>query len=87
MSRNRCRIRMSCIDQRLDRVVEEILRESVAPPETAAPHGYSLSQRRGRAARQRQGHGDIGAGRELLPELARLGRASQNEDVLSHVAR
>jgi hypothetical protein len=87
MRRNRRGIRMSRIDQCLDRVVAQVLRESVDPAETAAPYGHCLSQRRGGAARQRQGRCDIGAGRELLPELPGLGGPSQNEDVFSHAAR
>ena len=87
VSRDRRRIRMSRINQCVDRIVAQILRESGDPAEAAAPYGYGLSRGRGGAARQRQGRRDIGAGREALPQLARLRRASQNEDVFSHVAR
>jgi len=87
MSRYRRRIRMSGVDQCVDRVVAQILRESGDPAETAAPYGYRLSRGRGGAARQRQGRRDIGAGREELPDLSRLRRASKNEDMFAHVAR
>jgi hypothetical protein len=87
MSRDRRRIRMSRINQCDDRIVAEILRESSDPAEAAAPYGYCLSQRRGGAARQRQGRRDIGAGREVLPDLSGLRRTSKNEDMFSHVAR
>jgi len=87
MSRDRRRIRMSCVDQCVDRVVAEILRESGDAAEAAAPYGYGLSRGRGGAARQRQGRRDIGAGREALPDLSRLRRASKNEDMFAHVAR
>ena len=87
MSRDRRRIRMSRIDQCVDRIVAEILRESGDPAEAAAPYGYGLSRGRGGAARQRQGRRDIGAGRKVLPDLSRLRRASKNEDMFSHAAR
>ena len=87
MSRDRRRIRMSRINQCIDRVVAEILRESGDPAEAAAPYGYGLSRGRGGAARQRQGRRDVGAGRKVLPDLSRLRRASKNEDMFSHAAR
>src|SRR5258707_15254909 len=87
MSRDRRRVRMSCIDQYVDGVVAQVLRESGDPAETAAPYGYCLSRRRGGAAGQRQGHRDIGTGREVLPELSRLRPASRDEDGVFHVAR
>ena len=87
MSRNRRCIRMSGVDQCLDRVVAQVLRESGDPAEAAAPYGYGLSRGRGGAARQRQGRRDIGAGRKVLPDLSRLRRASKNEDMFSHAAR
>ena len=87
MSRDRRRIRMSRINQCVDRIVAQILRESGDPAEAAAPYGYSLSRGRGGAARQRQGRRDVGAGRKVLPDLSRLRRASKNEDMFSHAAR
>jgi hypothetical protein len=87
VGRNRRRIRMCRIDQCIDLIVEQILREAGDPAEPAAAHGYHLSQRRGGAARQRQGYRDVGTVREVLPELPSLRRPSKNEDVFSHVAR
>ena len=87
MSRNRRRIRMSRINQCIDLVVEQILREAGDPAEPTAAHGNRLNQRRGGAACQRQGYRDVGTVREVLPEFSGLRRPSKNEDVLSHVAR
>ena len=87
VGRNRRRIRMSRIDQCVDLIVEQILREAGDPAEPAAAHRYYLSQRRGGAARQRQGYRDVRTVREVLPEFPGLRRPSKNEDVLSHVAR
>jgi len=87
VSRYRRRIRMSRINQCIDLVVEQILREAGDPTEPAAAHGYYLSQRRGGAARQRQGYRDVGTAREVLPAFSGLRRPSKNEDVFSHVAR
>jgi hypothetical protein len=87
VGRNRRRIRMSRINQRLDLVVEQILREAGDPAEPTAAHGNRLNQGRGGAARQRQGYRDVGTVRKVLPELSGLGRPPKNEDVFSHVAR
>jgi hypothetical protein len=87
VGRNRRRIRMSRIDQCIDLIVEQVLREAGDPAEPAAAHRYYLSQRRGGAARQRQGYRDVGTVREVLPELPGLRRPSKNEDVFSHAAR
>ena len=87
VGRNRRRIRMSRIDQCIDVIVEQILREAGDPAEPTAAHRNYLSHRRGGAARQRQGYRDVGTVREVLPEFPGLRRPSKNEDVLSHVAR
>jgi hypothetical protein len=87
VSRNRRRIRMRRINQCIDLIVEQILRKAGDPAEPAAAHRYYLSQRRGGAARQRQGYRDVGTVREVLPELPGLRRPSKNEDVFSHAAR
>ncbi len=87
MSRNRRRIRMSRVNQCIDLIDEKILREAGDPAEPAAAHGDYLSQRRGGAARQRQGHREVGAVREVLAKLPGLRRPSKNEDVFSHAAR
>ena len=78
---------MSRINQCIDLVVEQILREAGDPAEPTAANGNRLNQRRGGAARQRQGYRDVGTVREVLPEFSGLSRPSKNEDVFSHAAR
>jgi hypothetical protein len=87
MRRDRRCIWMSGINQCADLLLAHILDEPGDPAEAAAPHGYRLRQRRGSASGQRQGRLQIAAGRHCFRELARLGRASKNEDAFSHVAR
>jgi len=81
---NRRRIRMRCIDENIDFVVKEIIRQALGAAETADAHRNRLERRCGRAAGERERDRQIGPFGEALGELPRLHGAAENED--SHVA-
>ena len=87
MRRDRRRVGMSGVDQGVHRLVAQVACEAGDSAEAAAADGHGLRQGRDRAAGQRQGHGNIGARRQLLCELPRLRRTAKNQDMPSHVAR
>ena len=76
---------MRRIDENVDLLFAEIIREALRAPEAADPHRNGLPHRRGRAAREREHHRQVGAPGEPLRQLARFRGAAQNED--AHVAR
>ncbi len=79
------RIRMRRIDQYTDLVLPQMARQPVDPSESAAAHRHGLGQGSRRAARERQGRGDVMASRETFSELPGLRRPSENQDMSTHV--
>ena len=71
---------MRRVDQRIDALGAKIGREPVDAAEAAAPDRHGLRQRLGRAAGERQRHGEIGATRQFLRERPRFGRAAEDKD-------
>ena len=74
------RIRMRRVDQRSDVFGAKIGGEALSAAEAAAPDRHGLRQRLGRAAGERQRHGEIGAPRQFLRERPRFGRAAEDKD-------
>jgi len=81
---NRRSIGMGCIDQRGDSFVRQIISKTLNTAKSADAHRHRLRRGRSCAAREREGHGKVGAGGELCCKLACLRRAAENQDA-SHV--
>ncbi len=74
------RIRMGGVDQRLEPLRHQMSAQSLRAAEAAHTHRHRLRSRMGGAARERQGHREIVAAGEALPQLPRLRGAAQNDD-------
>ena len=72
---------MRRVDQRIDAFGAKIGGEAVGAAEAAAPDRHGLRQRLGRAAGQRQRHGEIVALRQCVGERPRFGRAAKDKDM------
>jgi len=81
---NRSRVRMRRIDENIDFLVEEIIRQALGAAETADPHRNRLQCGSSRAAREGEGDSQIGPPGQAFGELPRLHSTAENED--SHVA-
>ena len=71
---------MRRVDQRIDALGAKIGREAVDAAEAAAPDRHGLRQRLGRAAGERQRHGEIGTPGQVLRERPRFGRTAEDKD-------
>ena len=82
---NRGRIRMRCINENIDLLVEEIICQALGAAKTADPHRNRLQRWSARAARERERDRQIGPLGQASGKLPRLRGAAENEN--SHVAR
>jgi len=82
--RNYGRIRMGRIDEHIDFLVNEIIRQAFGAAETADPHRNRLQRRSSRAARERQRHCQVDPLGQPFGEPTRFRGAAENED--SHAA-
>jgi hypothetical protein len=82
---NRGRIRMRSIDENIDFLVEEIVRQTLGAAKTAYTDRNRRQCRAGGAARERERNRQIGAPGNAFGKLPRLHGAAEDED--SHVAR
>ena len=71
---------MGRVDQRVDALLQEIIREPLRAAEAAAPHRYWQRRGSGRPARERERYAKIAAAGEALSETPRLRGAAENED-------
>ena len=83
---SRC-IRMSGVDQGLNCMSSQVLREARNTAETASADRHRLNCRRGRAARQRYRHAQIAASRQARRQGPRPTRAAENQYGWLHVVR
>lgn len=80
VGRDRRRIGMRHIDQRVDAFSSEISRKALGAAESADPYRRSLRCRRRGAARERDRYGHIGAFGETLRQTSRFRGPAENED-------
>jgi hypothetical protein len=78
--RHNIRIRMRGVDQRIDALGGEMIREGFRAAKAADAKRYGMGQRRSRAAGERQRHIEFGAYGEPFGQMPRFGGAAENED-------
>ena len=83
--RNDVGVRMRGVDQRVDALADQIVREACGAAKTAAADRHRLARGRGGAAGERQRDLEVGAACQPLREHPRLRGAAENEDAW-HVA-
>jgi hypothetical protein len=83
--RHHRRVGMCRIDQDIDILPREMIRQAFRTAEAADPYRDRMGCRRGGAARERKRHDQIAAIRQALRELPRLRGAAEDEDAF-HVA-
>jgi hypothetical protein len=74
------RVRMGCVNERIDAFSREIVRKAVGAPEATDTHRHRLRRRRGGAAGKRQRHREIGAAGKAFGKASGFRRAAENED-------
>lgn len=77
-------VRMGRIDQCVDAMFTQIVRETVDSAESAPAHRYRLGQGRRGAAGERQCRRDVVTVRDPQGKLSRLRRAPENQDMSAH---
>jgi hypothetical protein len=76
---------MCRVDESIDLLAREMIRETIRATEASDPHRNGLRGARGRAARERQRHRKVRPRGQAFAEPSCLRGAAENED--SHVAR
>lgn len=80
IGRHDLRIRMRCVDHRIDALFNEIMRQPGGAAETAAPDRHRQRRRRHGPAGERQHNLKIGALGQALGQTARFGGAAEDKD-------
>ena len=75
---------MGGVDHQIDSLGGQMGGQAGRPAETAQPHRYRLGHRRLGAAGQGHGHRQIAARRQGTGQLARLGGAAENQEMMAH---
>ena len=80
ISRNGVRIGMRGVDQHVDALLDQMIREPGDAAEAADANRHALRRRRGSTAGERQRDDKIGAARQALRQHSRLRRAAEDEN-------